>query len=883
MLVTGQTIGMAVSQRRYKQFLAYIFIFSMLSSACYSYETREFDINIPEQSESSIVLSADGRLITTLVAPENRTSARRLEEIPEIVRNAVIAIEDERFYEHDGFDLKGILRAARSNLEAGGIDQGGSTITQQYVKLAIIENVEQTASRKLEELWYATRLEDEYGKDFILLQYLNTVYFGHGAYGVKAAAQTYFNKDLSEISLNEAALLAGLLKAPSRYDPFRNYSGGLRRSHLVLDRMEANNFITTEERNAATADHPKLEEYVARLETEYPAGHFVEEVRKWFLDNPTFGANRSLREMLLYEGGVRIETTIDLDLQSIAEQSVENHLPDGQDLPDASVVVIDPQTGYVLTMVGGRDFFAEDNDAKVNLAMGNGRQAGSSFKPIGLAAALEAGWEATATYPAPNVLEFFIPGTDKENRIWWVSGGINGHDSLEPRFEKGLMALFQFLVREGHIEVPEGHLEVIEYRDDPEDDPEIVQVKLAEWINNRRWEYSRDGLFDYRVAMLEDVPGWVWDPNDEQQLLPMPEAPMVDLIRATRSSYNTVFAQLSMQMGAERVVNLARRLGIKSPVQAVNSNVLGTSDVTLFDMASAYSTFANRGVYIPPAMVTRVTRMDGTTLWTWERELERALDSKIVDQLTWVLEGTITEGTGHRAQLDRPAAGKTGTTQNYADALFVGYTPQRATAVWVGYPEGQIPMVPPLTERKVYGGTFPALIWKDVMMAAHAGIPPEKFSSPPPSSTTTTIPKDGNLILPELLGLTIENAKLTLEENGLATKKITIIDVVDSGSEPGLVLGQSPAPNTVLSTESNILIEVATAAEETSQAVVPNVVGQLLVEAAPMLATLGLGHEVVVIMNPESPDTSSEFIWGQNPPSGNMVDLGSVVTLRMTP
>jgi len=171
----------------------------MITTGCYRYETRQFDITIPEQAESSIVVSRNGSLITTLVAPENRTSARRLDEIPEVVRNAVLAIEDERFYEHDGFDLKAIIRAARSNLEAGGISQGGSTITQQYVKLAIIENVEQTASRKLEELWYATRLENEYGKDFILLQYLNTVYFGHGAYGIKAAALSYFNKDVSQL------------------------------------------------------------------------------------------------------------------------------------------------------------------------------------------------------------------------------------------------------------------------------------------------------------------------------------------------------------------------------------------------------------------------------------------------------------------------------------------------------------------------------------------------------------------------------------------------------------------------------------------------------------------------------------------------------------
>ena len=867
---------------RYAIFLLSVFVISLISTSCYTYETLEFDINIPEQAESSIVLASDGTLITTLVAPENRTSARRLEEIPEIARNAVIAIEDERFYKHDGFDLKGILRAARSNLEAGGISQGGSTITQQYVKLAIIENVEQTASRKLEELWYATRLEDEYGKDFILLQYLNTVYFGHGAYGIKAAAQTYFNKDISEISINEAALLAGLLKAPSRYDPFRNYSQSLRRSHLVLDRMVANGFITQEQRDEATESPPKLEEYKPRLETEYPAGHFVEEVRKWFLENPAFGANRSIREMLLYEGGVRIETTIDLDLQAAAEKSVEMHLPSNQNLPDASVVVIDPQTGQIIAMVGGRDFFADEDDAKVNLAMGNGRQAGSSFKPIGLAAALESGWEITASYPAPNVLEFFIPGADDDNRVWWVSGGLNGHDADEPKFEKGLMALFQFLVREGHIEIPEDHTETIEYRDDPEDDPEFVDVRLNEWTNNRKWEYSMNSLFDYRIKMLEDVPGWSWEPIEETELIPMEQPPMVDLTRATRSSYNTVFAQLSMQMGAERVVNLARRLGVKSPVQPVNSNVLGTSNVTLLDMASAYSTFANRGVYTPPSMVTRVTRMDGTPLWKWSRELERALDSKLVDQLTWVLEGTITEGTGHRAKIGRPAAGKTGTTQNYADALFVGYTPQLATAVWVGYPKGQIPMVPPLTERKVYGGTFPALIWKDVMTAAHADLPVKDFATPPASSTTT-LPDRGDLVMPELIGLTLENAELNLENDRLGNQTLTVIEVTDADSEPGLILGQSPEAGTPLLNSSKILVEVAIQPIETSKTKVPDLVGEVLVDISPLLASLGLGYEITIVPNPENENEQPEIIWAQNPNPGTMVDSGSVISIRMAP
>ena len=335
-------------------------------------------------------------------------------------------------------------------------------------------------------------------------------------------------------------------------------------------------------------------------------------------------------------------------------------------------------------------------------------------------------------------------------------------------------------------------------------------------------------------------------------------------------------------MGAERVVNLARRLGVKSPVQPVNSNVLGTSNVTLLDMASAYSTFANRGVYTPPSMVTRVTRMDGTPLWKWNRELERALDSKLVDQLTWVLEGTISEGTGHRAKIDRPAAGKTGTTQNYADALFVGYTPQIATAVWVGYPKGQIPMVPPLTERKVYGGTFPALIWKDVMLAAHADLPVKGFATPPASSTTT-IPSRGNLVMPELIGLTLENAELNLKDSGLEKQTLTVIEVTDADSEPGLVLGQSPATGTSLLDSSKILVEVAIQPVETSKTKVPDLIGEVLVEVSPLLASLGLGYEIALIPNPENENELPEIIWAQNPNPGTMVDSGSVISVRMAP
>ncbi|MBI03231.1 MAG: hypothetical protein CL468_04275 [Acidimicrobiaceae bacterium] len=891
------------------------------ATSCYRYETREFEISIPEQAESSVVVARDGRHITTLVAPENRTSARTLTEIPQMVRDAVIAIEDERFYIHDGFDLKAIIRAARTNLEAGGISQGGSTITQQYVKLAIIRNTEQTASRKLEEVWYATRLEDKYSKDFILLQYLNTVYLGHGAYGVKAAAQTYFNKDVAYLNLSEAALIAGIIQLPGRYNPFLNYSKSLKRSHMVLDRMLANEFITEEEHAAAVASPPHLEEYSARLETRYPAGHFVEEVRRWFLDNPAFGPSRGVRERLLFEGGLRIETTVDLNLQQAAEQAVESHIPGGRGHPDAAIVVLETGTGQVLAMVGGRDFFATDEDAKVNLAIGVGRQVGSSMKTVGLAAALEAGWQATASYAAPNVIEFEIPGADEDNKVWRVTGGVGGHDATEARFEHGLQALLQFVRREDHADVPPDHVETIRVEKEKDGETEITYeaVDLTQWVANRRYDYDRERLFADRIEILEAVPTWSWEPSEGQEILPPPDAEEVTLIRATRSSLNTVFAQLSMDMGAYRVVDMARRLGIRSTIQPVNSNVLGTSNTTMLDMATAYHTIANRGVRIAPSYVTRVARADGTTLWSWSREQERALDSHLADQITWILEGTVSQGTGWRAEMeDRPSAGKTGTTQNYADAVFVGYTPQRTTAVWVGFPEAQIPMIPPTTDRKVYGGTYPAMIWKDVMEAAHFGLPVEQLVTadptlnapsapiiPMPIVPTTAGPEpadgepidgeptdgeptdgeptDGRVPTPELLGLTLANARNLLTEADHGIRILSVVEVEMEGTEPGTIIGQAPDVGSTMELNGSMLVEVTIEPQRPEGVVVPALTQRLLPSVTPTLEALGLGYQIVEVADPDEPEWTSGLVWSQEPAPGTVVEAGAVVTLRVAP
>ena len=370
-----------------------------VATSC-SVETKDFDalfgddfnIDALETAQSSRVYDRNGTLITELRGEQNRTDVG-IDEIPELVQNAVVAIEDERFWVHDGVDLKAILRAARSNVSAGGIAQGGSTITQQYVGNVFLDRSEQTGSRKVEEIFMARRFEQRYTKEFILEKYLNWVYFGNGAYGVEAAARTYFGPPtcerqtrasetddreclkITELTIVEAATIAGLIQAPGRFNPYINYEAARDRRDLVLLRMYANDYITEEEYETALLQPIDLVEDVPILEEEYPAAHFVEDVKQWFLDNPRFGATREERIALLFEGGLDIYTTIDLDLQAEAEAAVERVLPqtaaDGSFNPDAAAVVMGvtpADDGHILAMVGGRDFFGADDDAKFNLA-----------------------------------------------------------------------------------------------------------------------------------------------------------------------------------------------------------------------------------------------------------------------------------------------------------------------------------------------------------------------------------------------------------------------------------------------------------------------------------------------------------------------------------
>jgi penicillin-binding protein 1A len=761
--------------------LAVAVLVGLLGTSCaYNYTTRQLVSDPPTTAESTTLTDASGRAITTLRIPENRRSVR-LAEIPKTLQDAVVAIEDERFYLHKGFDLRGVIRAARNNLEAGGVSEGASTITQQYVGNVFLDRTDQSANRKLQEIALARQFEQQHTKEYILEQYLNWVYLGNGANGVQAAALAYFNKNVKELTLAESALLAGLIQLPSKLDPFTNPAAAEKRRNAVLDRMLANAWISDADYLNAISTPLALKPYVPITEETYPAAHFVEEVKKWFLANPTFGATEQAREKLLFEGGLRITTTLDLDLQAKAEAARDAVLPDNGKNPDASIVVMNPDNGAILAMVGGRNFFGTAAWAKVNLAAGGGRQTGSSIKAVGLAAALSSGWEATRTYPAPSSITLDIPGSTTP---WNVKGGGDGSDT--------------------------------------------------------------------------------------------------SLIDATIHSYNTVFAQLSLDMGPQKLVDMAKKMGIASPIDPVPASILGTSNVTMLDMAQAFSVFADRGVRVDHSYVTRIVRADGTVLYEHKTTSQKVLEASVADQISWILNRGVNEGTGTAARIPgHHVAGKTGTAENAADATFIGFTPQRVAAVWVGYPEGQIPMEPPRTPITVFGGSYPAQIFQKTMSAALEQLPDEDFPTPPPSSApTTTEPLNAEqATVPSVVGSKTDDAKAAL---GTARFNAATVLIESDEFAPGTVIAQSPRPGSQAAVGSTVNLEVAKA-PSAKAATVPNVVGMTSPQA--IAALQAGGFTVVQIIEPakSQPPPTANTVWQQLPAAASTRPSDGRITISVQP
>ena len=408
--------------------IAAVLTLALAAQACDLPSLKEERRTAPALPQTSFLYAADGTLITRLHAGEDRVVVKS-RNIPDVMRDAVVAIEDQRFWDHSGIDLKALLRAAYVNATEGRVVQGASTITQQLVKNLYVGD-EDTVTRKINEAYLAWQLEHKLSKDQILTKYLNTVYFGNGAYGIQAAAQTYFDEDATELTLPQAALLAGLIRAPVDYDPVAHPTHARQRRNQVLNAMLAQGLIDGPTRDATVRLQAELD-LGEEDERRYIAPYFVDYFKEWFLSNPRFGATPQERYDLLFEGGLRITTTLDPRIQLQAERAARQVLPYQRD-PYAAISAIDPRTGYVRAMVGGRDYWDEDDRfARINLATGGstGRQTGSAFKPFALVAALENGFSPSSPLNGSSVSIPLADGTSWEPGN--AEGGGYGTISLE--------------------------------------------------------------------------------------------------------------------------------------------------------------------------------------------------------------------------------------------------------------------------------------------------------------------------------------------------------------------------------------------------------------------------------------------------------------------
>lgn len=768
------------------------------------------DLEKHQLDQTSKIIAADGSVITELHGEQNRENVT-LDQICADLQNAVIAIEDERFYQHGGVDWKAIARAFWTNVVQGKVVQGASTITQQYVDIALAGR-ERTYWRKIEEARLANQLERRYSKDKILEMYMNEVYFGQGCYGVKTASQTFFGKLPSELSLEEAALLAAVIRIPNYYSPYLNMEAAVVRRNVVLDKMTELGYI-----GSAQAEEAKGKEVVVQpIPEEAPsptAPYFVEYVKKYLYN--VFAADADLRakfgnlspDDIIFRGGLRVYTTIDLNLQKYAEDAINSTLNQPGD-PSAALCAVDPRTGEIKAMVGGQDY----SELQYNIAAQGGRQPGSAFKGFVLTTAISNGISPYKSYDSsPTTLEF-----------------------------------------------PDG----------------------------TKWKVGNAEGSSYGT---------------------------INVYSATVRSVNVVYARIIRDVGPQRVVQMAHSMGIQSEIPPYPSIALGTSEVNPLEMASAYATLANNGVYIPPICVTKVTDADGDIIFENYPEEKRVVREDVAAVVNSILQDAVRYGTGRAARIDRPQAGKTGTTDDYADAWFCGYTPDLSAAIWVGYTEGRIPMrsVHGIT---VFGGTFPAQIWRKFMTNALADVPASEFpeaefagSEDESEWVTVTICTDSGMKATPFCPHTETRSFRRGEEpagtcplHNTQTQKVNVPGVTgmseasartailganlnpavnyaySNTAAKGMVINQSPLAGTSVNVGSTVSITVSQG--PAPQANVPNVVGMSETSAKETLSAAGFTYKVVY-----SPTDASQvgIVISQFPGGGASAGPGSQIIITV--
>jgi penicillin-binding protein 1A len=752
-------------------------------------DVRAMSLDLPDLGRLSEVFTADGVLLGKLT--ERNSQPVAFDDIPPLVLGAVLSAEDRNFMTHSGVDYRAVARAFLRDI-GGGPTEGGSTVSQQVVKLNFVGS-EPTLQRKVAEAAIAIELERRYTKEQILEFYLNSVFFGNNAYGVKAAAQEYFGKDLDQLTIAEAAALTVPIRNPSLYDLRRDSTIPVRARNAVIDNMVADGYISEGEGEAA-----KLEPIVVTAHQEFydPAPQVLIAARDTILNDPAYGLGATFlqRKRALFGcpaddaeceggGGLKVYTTVDFVLQEAARRILQEWFPPGGDGPTGAIAMVDNHTGATIVMASGLDF-GTDLDAgqrQYDLATKGRRNPGSAFKPFGAIAGLEQGFTLNS---------------------WW--------DQTTPQ-------RLDF----GGIEP---------------------------------WNCSNAGTNPPGIRTLESA-----------------------LIAST----NTVFCQVAIAVGGEAIVDVAHRMGIRSPLLPIPAIVLGAQAVSPLEMAAAFSTMANYGERVGNYLIERIEDADGNVVYQHEVERTPVLAPPLAAAIVNTLRLAVTQGTGTNANIGIPMAGKTGTHENFTDAWFVGFIPRYTTSVWVGFPDRQVEMRN-LTVRgtfyaRVFGSSLPAPIWKEFMTLVTAGMEAEPFPAFPEG--TGAYYATMRVEIPDVEEMDLEEATDTLYKAGLDFT----VTPVNSDLPKDHAVGTTPPAGTRVN--QGITIELLVSTGLAPETAMPDLVGRTRAQANGILTNLRTSTQIpftwVFVEVPAENSSQDDRVASTNPPSGGTVDEDTEIEISV--
>ena len=825
-------------------------------------------LNFVSLSEPSTIITSDNQILDELHDGLNRDPIR-LSEVPSFVINTLLAAEDSNFYLHEGVDFVAILSAALDNLR--GVTRGGSTITSQVAKQSFVGD-EISVRRKVAEAVVAAELERRYTKDQILEYYINSIYWGSGAYGIQSAAYEYFGKDIREITLDEAATLVVIIRSPAYYNPRKYPERVIERRNDVLNIMLKEGFIVDIQARSAKLAPLNI---VDSVQIDSQAEHVVAEVKRQLLNDPQFavlGNTKEDRKKKIFGcpsddtsctggGGLNVYITLNLEYQQHANQILNKWVPSNsvdeendEPKPTGVITLINNFTGAIEVMASGIPFEEE----QYNLATQGKRNPGSAFKPITLLAALESGSklysyrdsrspvEIDCGYPcAPDgigtkwVVRNYgtsitadrylnkIAAQDRAIELQCVGYHIediknidffkqfplvSNLDELEDNSEKLIeigKALNQ-IDEDGNAIIYQLDTSEVNF---PKGTVVITDPELIEQQANTT-QINIEGETQYIFKPCSDKSEY----NRSVKLLDT--SGMISLEEATRRSINTVFAQMASELGGEKLASTANRIGINSEIEPVISLTLGAGAVTPIEIASAYSSFATNGVLAPTYLIERIEDSNGIILYQNIVSQRVSIpDPGAAAAVRKTLEVAAQYGTGTRAALDdRPIAGKTGTHQGFREAWFIGFIPQYTSSVWIGFAEEQLPLTDVEINgeviKNVSGGRVPAPMWKEFMTKVVEGLPVIEWPNDP--SDLEKYYEIPTVVIPELAGLNV----LIAEEIAFSNYLLPNIKLVDSEEAPGLVLTQSIEVNEEVPEGTVIELEVS---GQKFSAAIPNI------------------------------------------------------------